>query len=129
MGHDYALFLGQFHLPCWAVLVTYHLLSSHGSVWLQSGARTNPAAGLSFPAVDVKALNLAKTFKGHVMSVSSLAMHPTKPIVVCLNAALMMESLSQLYNCCCVKAACNLCRENSQTLPLLGAFCQRPWID
>lgn len=39
-------------------------------------------AGLSFPPVDVKALNLAKTFKGHLMSVSSLAMHPTKPIVV-----------------------------------------------
>ena len=40
-------------------------------------------AALSFPPVDVKALNLAKTFKGHLMSVSSLAMHPTKPIVVC----------------------------------------------
>lgn len=39
-------------------------------------------AELSFPPVDVKALNLAKTFKGHLMSVSSLAMHPTKPIVV-----------------------------------------------
>lgn len=54
---------------------------------LQSGARTNPAAGLTFPAVDVKAFNLAKTFKGHVMSVSSLAMHPTKPIVVRLAPA------------------------------------------
>lgn len=53
-------------------------------VWhtVQGGARTNPVAVLSFPPVDVKALNLAKTFKGHLMSVSSLAMHPTKPIVV-----------------------------------------------
>ena len=40
-------------------------------------------ADLSFPPVDVKALNGAKTFKGHLMSVSSLAMHPSKPIVVC----------------------------------------------
>lgn len=50
---------------------------------VQGGVRSNPVAGLSFPPVDVKALNLAKTFKGHLMSVSSLAMHPTKPIVVC----------------------------------------------
>ena len=48
----------------------------------QGGVRSNPVAGLSFPPMDVKALNLAKTFKGHLMSVSSLAMHPTKPIVV-----------------------------------------------
>ena len=51
---------------------------------LQGGVRSNPVSGLSFPPVDVKALNLAKTFKGHLMSVSSLAMHPTKPIVVCI---------------------------------------------
>jgi len=50
---------------------------------VQGGVRSNLVAGLSFPPVDVKALNLAKTFKGHLMSVSSLAMHPTKPIVVC----------------------------------------------
>ena len=50
---------------------------------VQGGVRSNPVAGLGFPPVDVKALNLAKTFKGHLMSVSSLAMHPTKPIVVC----------------------------------------------
>ena len=50
---------------------------------VQAGARTNPVAELSFPPIDVKALNGAKTFKGHLMSVSSLAMHPTKPIVVC----------------------------------------------
>ena len=50
---------------------------------VQGGVRSNPVAGLSFPPVDVKVLNLAKTFKGHLMSVSSLAMHPTKPIVVC----------------------------------------------
>ncbi|KAL0053856.1 hypothetical protein WJX82_000103 [Trebouxia sp. C0006] len=49
---------------------------------LPGGVRSNPVAGLSFPPVDVKILNLAKTFKGHLMSVSSLAMHPTKPIVV-----------------------------------------------
>ena len=53
------------------------------SVCVQGGMRSNLVAGLSFPPVDVKALNLAKTFKGHLMSVSSLAMHPTKPIVVC----------------------------------------------
>ena len=53
------------------------------SMCVQGGVRSNPVAGLSFPPVDVKALNLAKTFKGHLMSVSSLAMHPTKPIVVC----------------------------------------------
>ena len=50
---------------------------------VQAGARSNPVAELTFPPVDVKALNGAKTFKGHLMSVSSLAMHPTKPIVVC----------------------------------------------
>lgn len=73
---------------------------------VQSGARTNPAAGLSFPAVDVKALNLAKTFKGHVMSVSSLAMHPTKPIVVChivalCSCSLLLLLVAPLYRCFC----------------------------
>ncbi|KAA6428261.1 MAG: sperm-associated antigen 16 -like [Trebouxia sp. A1-2] len=56
--------------------------ASRGGPPPRGGVRSNPVAGLSFPPVDVKALNLAKTFKGHLMSVSSLAMHPTKPIVV-----------------------------------------------
>ena len=44
-------------------------------------------AHMSFAPVDVKAFNLQKTFKGHTMSVSNLALHPTKPIVVSNTAA------------------------------------------
>lgn len=74
---------------------------------MQAGPRVNPVAALSFPVVDVKALNLSKTFKGHVMSVSSLAMHPTKPIVVCSPsssplasaACLTLAVLSHAWRC------------------------------
>ena len=39
-------------------------------------------ANMTFAPMDVKSANLQKTFKGHTMSVSNLALHPTKPIVV-----------------------------------------------
>lgn len=48
----------------------------------QAGRRENPFEALSFPAVDVKEYNLQKTFKGHMLSVSNLALHPSKAIVV-----------------------------------------------
>ncbi len=69
---------------------------------VQGGVRSNPVAGLSFPPVDVKALNLAKTFKGHLMSVSSLAMHPTKPIVVCPPPLASHHGIPVMYMVVCV---------------------------
>lgn len=49
---------------------------------LPAGPRDNPMANMTFAPMDVKSANLQKTFKGHTMSVSNLALHPTKPIVV-----------------------------------------------
>eukprot|EP00891_Asterochloris_glomerata_P000503 jgi/Astpho2/503/e_gw1.00011.36.1_t len=49
---------------------------------LAAGPRDNPMANMTFAPMDVKSANLQKTFKGHTMSVSNLALHPTKPIVV-----------------------------------------------
>ncbi|GFR41830.1 hypothetical protein Agub_g2605 [Astrephomene gubernaculifera] len=49
---------------------------------LNAPARRNPYADLEFPAAPVKMLSLSKTFKGHLLSVANLALHPTKPILV-----------------------------------------------
>ncbi|KRW99930.1 WD40-repeat-containing domain [Pseudocohnilembus persalinus] len=43
--------------------------------------RSNPYAGLNFDAHPYKNAILSKTFKGHMMAVSELAMHPKKSIV------------------------------------------------
>jgi len=43
--------------------------------------RKNPYAQLKFEPMDVSSLKLSKTFKGHLLSVSNLALHPKKPIV------------------------------------------------
>jgi WD40 repeat protein len=43
--------------------------------------RTNPYAGLNFDTHPYKNAILSKTFKGHMMAVSALAMHPKKSIV------------------------------------------------
>eukprot|EP00198_Chlamydomonas_reinhardtii_P002899 XP_001692235.1 WD-repeat protein of flagellum central pair [Chlamydomonas reinhardtii] len=49
---------------------------------LNAPPRRNPYADLEFPAAPVKMLSLNKTFKGHLLSVANLALHPTKPILV-----------------------------------------------
>ncbi|KAK9820575.1 hypothetical protein WJX72_011797 [[Myrmecia] bisecta] len=49
---------------------------------LPGGTRVNPFADVAFPPANVKDFVLQKTFKGHTMSVSQLALHPTKPILV-----------------------------------------------
>eukprot|EP00899_Mesostigma_viride_P007917 jgi/Mesvir1/17126/Mv07558-RA.1 len=41
----------------------------------------NPYLEMEIPPAAVSGMGLKKTFKGHVMSVSNLAMHPSKPIV------------------------------------------------
>jgi len=48
---------------------------------LPAQERENPFQALQFEPVDIKSFTLQKTFKGHLMSVSNLAMHPKKPMV------------------------------------------------
>jgi len=48
---------------------------------LPVGDRMNPFTNLQFEPVEVKNFSLQKTFKGHLMSVSNLAIHPKKPII------------------------------------------------
>lgn len=52
-----------------------------GDAQLPTVERTNPFSNLAFEQVPVANFNLKKTFKGHLMSVSNLAMHPKKPIL------------------------------------------------
>lgn len=47
---------------------------------LPATERTNPYEKLEFDAVPVGSWSLQKTFKGHAMSISSIAVHPEKPI-------------------------------------------------
>ncbi|EFJ47004.1 hypothetical protein VOLCADRAFT_109152 [Volvox carteri f. nagariensis] len=49
---------------------------------LNAPPRRNPYLDLEFPAAPVKMLSLNRTFKGHLLSVANLALHPTKPILV-----------------------------------------------
>ncbi|KXZ47989.1 hypothetical protein GPECTOR_31g352 [Gonium pectorale] len=49
---------------------------------LNAPPRRNPYTDLEFPVVPVKMLSLSKTFKGHLLSVANMALHPTKPILV-----------------------------------------------
>ncbi|GMH45200.1 hypothetical protein BSKO_13157 [Bryopsis sp. KO-2023] len=46
------------------------------------GARQNPFDDVEFDPVPVGAFALNKTFKGHLLSVANLALHPEKPILV-----------------------------------------------
>ena len=48
---------------------------------LPAKARVNPAAALEFDPTNVKGLSLNKTFKGHSMCVSNMALHPTRPLL------------------------------------------------
>ena len=43
---------------------------------------TNPYQGLDFPAIGVRGFSVQKTFKGHLLSVANVAIHPTKPVLV-----------------------------------------------
>lgn len=52
-----------------------------GGASLPADVRENPHLYATVPPVDASRLSLSKTFKGHVMSVSALALHPKKPIV------------------------------------------------
>lgn len=49
---------------------------------LPAAPRKNPFASQEFGPAQVKGFSLTKTFKGHMLSVSHLALHPTKPILV-----------------------------------------------
>lgn len=42
--------------------------------------RANPYSGLTFETHPYKNAILSKTFKGHMMAISSIAMHPKKSI-------------------------------------------------
>lgn len=42
----------------------------------------HPYEELEFPPASVKSMTLQKTFKGHLLSVAAVALHPTKPILV-----------------------------------------------
>ena len=48
---------------------------------LPAKARVNPAANLDFEPTNAKGLSLSKTFKGHSMCVSNMALHPTRPLL------------------------------------------------
>ena len=52
-----------------------------GGASLPPDTRDNPHAYAIVPPVEASRLALRKTFKGHLMSVSSVVMHPKKPIV------------------------------------------------
>ena len=43
--------------------------------------RVNPFIGVNFDPINYKNAALNKTFKGHMMAISRLAMHPKKSIV------------------------------------------------
>ena len=43
--------------------------------------RVNPYVGVNFDPVNYKNAALSKTYKGHMMAISRLAMHPKKSIV------------------------------------------------
>jgi WD40 repeat protein len=53
-----------------------------GWVTVMGPQKKNPYEDLEFEAVNIKGFSLQKTFKGHLMSVANLAIHPTKPILV-----------------------------------------------
>lgn len=42
----------------------------------------HPFEDMEFPPANPKTMSLQKTFKGHLLSVAALALHPTKPILV-----------------------------------------------
>ena len=48
---------------------------------LPAADRENPYAKLDFEPLPVNSMSLQKTFKGHLMSVSDIAIHPKKPVV------------------------------------------------
>ena len=43
--------------------------------------RANPFASLAFEAVPINGFNLSKTYKGHLLPVSNVVLHPKKPVV------------------------------------------------
>ncbi|KAJ9532037.1 flagellar WD repeat-containing protein Pf20 [Haematococcus lacustris] len=49
---------------------------------ITSPAVRHPYADVEFAPIIAKSLSLQKTFKGHLMSVAALALHPSKPILV-----------------------------------------------
>lgn len=55
--------------------------TANGDASIPSSTRVNPYAAVKFEAVNVQAFQLNKTFKGHLMSVSNLALHPKKSIL------------------------------------------------
>ena len=48
---------------------------------LPTADRENPYAKLDFEPMSVNSYTLQKTFKGHLLSVSNLAIHPKKPVI------------------------------------------------
>ena len=48
---------------------------------LPAADRENPYAKLDFEPTPVSSFSLQKTFKGHLMSVSDIAIHPKKPVI------------------------------------------------
>ena len=55
--------------------------TANGDAHMPTANRVNPYATLKFDPVNVKGYHLDKTFKGHLMSVSNLALHPKKSIL------------------------------------------------
>ncbi|KAH9561175.1 hypothetical protein CY35_05G006400 [Sphagnum magellanicum] len=49
---------------------------------LISGCKINPFHSLHLSPTDVQSFTLQKTFRGHLMSVSNVILHPKKPVVV-----------------------------------------------
>ena len=55
--------------------------AKNGDAVMKTTLRENPFANVEFDPVSVEHFALEKTFKGHMMSVSNLALHPKKSIV------------------------------------------------
>uniref|UniRef100_A0A7S0QW16 Uncharacterized protein n=2 Tax=Pyramimonas obovata TaxID=1411642 RepID=A0A7S0QW16_9CHLO len=60
---------------------TKKLQKKKGDSQLPPNDRENPLQNLQFPVAEVQTFTLQKTFKGHLMSVSNVAIHPKKPII------------------------------------------------
>ncbi len=55
-----------------------------GKGWasIMAPSKRNPYEDVEFEPISIKGYSLQKTFKGHLMSVANVAIHPTKPILV-----------------------------------------------
>lgn len=68
--------------PAAATASTQKTVTRSGWTTITGPQGSNPYQGLEFPAIGIRGFSVQKTFKGHLLSVANVALHPTKPVLV-----------------------------------------------